>query len=321
MRLFKRKNIYYVEFSRGNVKSLGVSNKTQAERIFRQLKIKKIEKQFENEKSSDLTVSELIHIYLKDPDRVQLSPHTLRADSLAIRRFIEIVGDIAIDEITSDHIKRFKQVASKTLSVNSVNSYLRHIRAALNWCKEEEYLDATPSVKQFKTGKRIHHTINDQDLQKLIDHTRENNHDMYCIILFALYTGCRRAEIVNAKWKDVSSDVIRIIGKGDKERIIPLVDNALSEVKRTTDKYIFKYRHVSTLSNYFRELCRDVGVKARFHDLRHTAATHMLKNGIDLKMVKEILGHADIRTTEIYTEVLAEKMKKDMLKIKYNFDT
>ena len=72
----------------------------------------------------------------------------------------------------------------------------------------------------------------------------------------------------------------------------------------------------STLSNYFRDkIVRKIGVKARFHDLRHTAATTMLANGIDLEMVQKILGHTDIRTTQVYADILQENIKRQLSKM------
>ena len=78
---------------------------------------------------------------------------------------------------------------------------------------------------------------------------------------------------------------------------------------------IFSYCHVSTLSNYYRDITRAVRVKSRFHDLRHTSATMMLSKGIRLEVVQKILGHADIRTTQIYAEVLQVMLENEMKKM------
>jgi len=98
---------------------------------------------------------------------------------------------------------------------------------------------------------------------------------MFRVINFALFTGCRRAEIVRARYEHIKGDTITVRGKGDKERSFYLLPQALPDRKKRGK--IFRYQHVSTLSNYFRDkIVRKIGVKARFHDLRHTAATTML---------------------------------------------
>lgn len=140
--------------------------------------------------------------------------------------------------------------------------------------------------------------------------------EMYRIIKFALYTGCRREEIVKARYEHIQGTKIMIYGKGNKERLIPLLPGAL-ELRQDIGK-IFPYKHVSTVSNHFRAIVRACGVTARFHDLRHTAGTQMLAHGIDITIVKEILGHTDIRTTQIYAQVLAESMEKAMTGFGYD---
>ena len=138
---------------------------------------------------------------------------------------------------------------------------------------------------------------------------------MYRIINFALFTGCRRSEIVRARYEHITGETITVKGKGEKERSFLLLPQALAD-KKDIGK-IFKYGHVSTLSNYFRDkIVRKIGVQARFHDLRHTAATTMLSNCVRLEVVQKILGHSDIRTTQIYADVLQEQIAKQMDKMK-----
>jgi integrase len=155
-----------------------------------------------------------------------------------------------------------------------------------------------------------------EDVKKITDYCKKHEPEMYRVIRFVLLTGCRREEIIRAKYEHIrDTGEILIYGKGNKERLVPLFPEALEE-KKDIGK-IFRYASGSTISNYFRKIVRAVGVQARFHDLRHTAATYMLANGIDIMTVKDILGHADIRTTEIYATVLAESRMKQIKKLNY----
>ncbi|MFH1152203.1 MAG: tyrosine-type recombinase/integrase [Pseudomonadota bacterium] len=319
MRLFKRGGTYYVEIARGKKKSLKTGNLVVAERLFKALQKKQLEGRLHIlERKDRILISDFIKLYTSDPDRKGLSRSTLRADTLAFNNLRDTLGDIPLSYISKGKIKGFKEISAARLSPHSVNTYLRHIKAGLNWAKEEGYLKEVPPIKTIRTGTRLHRTIDMPDLKRLLEQAKQDRPLMYHVIMFAIYTGARREEIVKARWEHIRNNTIRIIGKGNKERIIPFLPGAIEGMEKKDIGKIFHYGHTSTLSNYFREVSRDAGVTARFHDLRHTAATHMLKNGIDLKTVKEILGHSDIRTTEIYAEVLAAQMKKEMKKLTYD---
>ncbi|MBF0412379.1 MAG: site-specific integrase, partial [Desulfamplus sp.] len=159
--------------------------------------------------------------------------------------------------------------------------------------------------------------ISPDDIQKILTYSKKHEHEMYRIIFFALYTGCRREEIVKLRYEDIKDGCITIHGKGNKERLIPLVDKVYEVLHSQDVGRIFEYQHTSTLTNYFRRICSVCKVSARFHDLRHTAATQMISSGIPIEVVKAILGHVELRTTQIYAQVVADKMRQEMSKLKY----
>ena len=143
---------------------------------------------------------------------------------------------------------------------------------------------------------------------------------MYRVIKFALWTGTRREEIANLKWQDIQGNMARIIGKGNKERTIPLLPGAIEAMGTPKDiGYVFV--HWSDLARYsktFKRIARRVGIEdVHFHHLRHTAATQMIESGIEINYVKEMLGHSSITTTEIYTAVVQKTLKEKMKKLRY----
>ena len=221
-----------------------------------------------------------------------------------------------IYEINKDSIRKFKDVSIVRVKPTSVNTYLRHIKSGLNWAKNEDYIIKVPKIKMYKTGRKLTRYLSKYEIQLIKKQAQKDKPEMLDIITFALFTGCRREEIVKARYEHIKGTKIKIFGKGNKERLIPLLPEALTA--RQNIGKIFSYKHVSTLSNYFRKIVRACGVQARFHDLRHTAGTQMLASGIPLKTIKEILGHTDIRTTEIYAHVLAETMEMEMQKLSYD---
>ena len=145
-------------------------------------------------------------------------------------------------------------------------------------------------------------------------------------------TGLRVSELIEVKLSDIDFDnaIIRTMGKGSKERIIPVGDYALAAldiyingyrdsflIKGMTE-YLFLNNHgvKMTRVGFFKiikNLAFTLGIKVSFspHTLRHSFATHLLDAGADLRSIQELLGHSDISTTQIYTHVSKEKIKKE----------
>ena len=143
-------------------------------------------------------------------------------------------------------------------------------------------------------------------------------------------TGIRVSELVNIKVKDInmSERTIRILGKGNKERIVVFGHNTLEcleeylnkgykELNKKNSEYLFLNKDGSKISDRFiRDIIDDIIFKASInmhvspHMLRHTFATEMLNNGADLVNVKDLLGHSSLNTTSIYTHVSADMLKE-----------
>ncbi|MBO0450497.1 site-specific tyrosine recombinase XerD [Enterococcus sp. MJM12] len=150
-------------------------------------------------------------------------------------------------------------------------------------------------------------------------------------ILEVMYaTGLRVSELINLKLNDVHLEMglLQTLGKGDKERIVPLGDIAIKWVRRyladarpyltrknPAESYLFVNNHGSGLSRQgiwknLKAIVQKAGIYKTVtpHTLRHSFATHLLENGADLRTVQELLGHADISTTQIYTHITKKRM-------------
>lgn len=147
--------------------------------------------------------------------------------------------------------------------------------------------------------------------------------------LFELIYSCglRISEAVELSLDRVylREELLRVLGKGDKERLVPLGGEAvfwlqryLTEARprlaRQANSYVFLNHHGRQLSRKgmwkrFKELTEKAGVEAKVHTLRHSFATHLLEGGADLRSVQELLGHADISTTQIYTHIDKEELQ------------
>jgi len=325
MRIFKKKRdgIYYIEIKRNKVRSLKTKNLDVAKERFEAFKREYYTQKIKVlDKKKRLNLYDFKKLYMEERSiAANLSDDTRRADELGLRLLQDTIGNVSIKIINKNHINDFKiNCLNRGVSHIGINVYLRHIRAAFNWAYEENYIEKKIKIELFKIGKALERVLSPQERRLIISCAKKTKPEMHRIILFSLYTGTRRSEILNAKWQNVSNDIIKVTGKGHKERLIPLIPQALEAMgKKQNFGPIFRQWHKDTVSHYYKKIARMCNIEnTNFHDLRHSAATQMLENGIDIRIVQSILGHASITTTQIYTHVL-EKTLKDEIK-KLNFD-
>lgn len=327
MNLRKRGDIYHVWYERsaqypnGKLLSLKTGDKDEAAELFRLLKKAWHESRvIELDHGRQIKLSKLVEEYLKD--RQDLSPDTLRMDDLAIRMLIAVVGDVWAKSLNDALINKFKAAyKAKGKSNHSVNAYLRHIRAIMRYAYEKGYVKRLIKIKSLKVGKHLPRIITKEEREKILAKARTDNFEMLRIITFALYTGCRRAEIKSLRWQhlDLNANTCRITGKGDRQRtlyLLPEAVAALGEIKAIGP--VFFQHHIDFYSKSFKKIAVDCGIKdIHFHNLRHSAATQMVESGIPLEIIQKILGHSDIRTTQIYAQIFDEVVAKQMQKLKY----
>lgn len=250
---------------------------------------------------------------------------TIRSIKLTISHFEKYFGvETPFEHVTKPEAERFikhlKRCAPKGVTV-----YLRTINAVLNKLTEWDIIQENP-FKKIKLQKKQQEGpvyLSQADLEKAI---REiHNGTIRNIVLMAFNTGMRLNEIINLDWKSVNLNE-RIICVGDKnfttkgknQRIIPMSDQVteilLEQQKKrrkskTTDIVFGKSNGCKITGNYvskiFKKAVRLAGLNKdlHFHSLRHSAASHLVQNGVSIYTIKEILGHSSITTTQIYSHV------------------
>lgn len=325
---------YYVWFSRSErppkgqlvslkeVTGFSISDPDEAKEVFNIIKREWHKgKIIELDKGKRLSITELSDAFTQDPDRVDLSPDTHRMDILSLKTLRDIVGDKSVRALTKDDFKKFKQVLrDRGLSPHSINSYRRHILAALNFAIEGNYLNKIPKFKRAKTGSHDPRILKKTEIIRIKEYARKHDPELYRFIVFSLWTGTRRDEILHVKWQNISGTTCQIIGKGNKHRTVKLRQEALDAIGDNKQAIgpVFKQWHKDTISHRFKDICRALGIEdAHFHNLRHSAATYMIESGMHPKAVQRALGHADYRTTEKYIKIHDEFMLKEMEKLKY----
>ena len=216
----------------------------------------------------------------------------------------------------------------------TVTRMITSLRRFHQFLRQERLTDHDP-MQHIDTPKKVQKlpsTLSLTEVERLIEtpDTTQNLGIRDRAILEAMYaTGMRVSELVGLKLSDLhlSLGLVQTLGKGDKERIIPLGDYAIQWLERYLDEarpllvanpsetHVFVNHHGTGLSRQgiwknLKQLVREAGINKEVtpHTLRHSFATHLLENGADLRTVQELLGHADISTTQIYTHITKKRM-------------
>lgn len=185
-----------------------------------------------------------------------------------------------------------------------------------------------------KLPKYLPEYLTEEEIDKILDINLNNSYDYRNIaMLETLYaTGMRVSELVNLEMVNLDLDnaLVRIMGKGSKERIIPLTDIAIKRLQiyikdhrpqllnNKNSNYVFISRNQKNISRQaffkiIKTICQSKGINKNIspHTIRHSFATHLLAHGADLRIIQELLGHEDISTTQIYTHLTNTQIKKD----------
>lgn len=186
-------------------------------------------------------------------------------------------------------------------------------------------IEKTPNLKRDKILPVI---LSRDDVERMIILTKNFNYRVMIMLMYA--SGMRAGEIINLKWGDVdfSRNIIHIkLGKGNKDRIVmlsPKVKKNLLKLDIDKKGFVFKtYRNdkysLRTIEMVVKNAAKKAGIKKKVtpHSLRHSFATHLLERGIDIRYIKDLLGHANLQTTMIYTKV----SNRDITKIKSPIDS
>ena len=187
--------------------------------------------------------------------------------------------------------------------------------------------------KSPKLDKSLPTVLSLEEVTSLLDIEINTPYDARNKAILELFysSGLRISELINLEMANVDMDenLIRVMGKGKKERIVPFgdiaknvlndyINNYRTSINKKNSTYIFLNNMGNKLSRQYifriiKQECIKKGIKKNVspHTLRHTYATHLLKNGADLRIIQELLGHENLATTQIYTHLDNESLKKD----------
>lgn len=271
-----------------------------------------------------------------------LSANTVTSYKRDIEKYLTFLTEKKItqlDEVSRFEILDFLQTLRQSGAAdNSIIRMVSSLRKFHQYLKRESIVSDDPMqlINTPKKASTLPKAISPQAVEQLLeapDTTTPLGVRDRTILELMYATGLRISELVNLKLSDMhlTMGFIQTMGKGEKERIIPLgeiasqwldhyLDGArvyLQDQSAETSEYVFLNSRGKGLSRQgvwkkVKQLALEAGIDQNVtpHTLRHSFATHLLENGADLRMVQELLGHADISTTQIYTHITKTRLKQ-----------
>jgi len=330
--LFKRGKYYqlqYFDLLSGKIKriSTGENKKSDALKF-----VSNFQKSKENQQQINyISLSDFIKRY-KEYLSANFSKKYLATVTIHLRRFSEHIGEKPISDIRMNDVELFLTKIAEESKVKSKKYYVS-INSLFNKAVQWDYIAINPASKIIPP--RIPQNnplfIYETQLQQILD--KESNQDLKDIYLVLFHTGMRLGELINLKWNQVSFNekIIRLINssdfttKGKRERTIPINDNLVKIFTERYPKiidinkpnYVFNKNGLKYSGDYISKSFKKIIISIEnidhdihLHSLRHSFATHLVRKGISLILIKELLGHREFKTTMIYSHVTTENLRE-----------
>lgn len=292
--------------------SLKTDNKKLAEKLQAKILTDIIEgRYFETAKAKRITFRAMVEKYIQKYEK--------QRDQQTTKLLLPVFGSLTLSEITTEIVSDYRDARLKTVKPATVYQELSLMRRMFNvarrewkWLKDNPVADLSFAIGNKNARDRW---LTPEEEKKLLD-CATNPSWLRNLLMVALHTGMRRGEILNLKWQDV--DLTRKLitihkSKNGEKRSLPMsrtLYSILSEVKlRDISGRMFPIA-VRSLRAAFGKTLDKAGIKDfHFHDLRHTFATRLVQNGVDLYKVKELLGHKSLTMTMRYAHHCPESLR------------
>jgi integrase/recombinase XerD len=286
----------------------------------------------------NLTIEDFIHYLVVERG---LAPNTIESYKRDLVKYAEYLKKVetvsSFEEVTREHIIAFmRYMVENGKSSKTIARHVASIRSFHQFLLREHIVDKDPSVhiETPQVERTLPKVLSPDEVEALLtapDESTPFGRREKAMLELLYATGIRVTELMNLNVEDVHMTMgfVRCIGKGDKERIVPMgkmASEALQKyieegrpklLKRNQkEEALFLNHHGRRLTRQgFWKILKKLALSAQIekeltpHTLRHSFATHLLENGADLRAVQEMLGHADISTTQIYTHVTKKRLK------------
>ena len=266
------------------------------------------------------------------------SNNTINSYDNDLKRFENYFKNNNILKLNVNDLLKFVS-SLKDLSPASVSHMISTLKTFYSYYIKIDKIKVNPTdaLKSPKLGLHLPEYLTEDEIDKLLDiEVTDPFSARNKAILELMYaTGLRISEVISLEFKNIDMEecIVRVMGKGSKERIVPINDYALNAlntyieeyrplmIKKEVNNYIFLNNHGKQMTRQgvfkmIKQECLKKGINKDIspHTIRHTFATHLLLNGADLRIIQELLGHSDISTTQIYTHLTNEELYNDYKK-------
>ena len=331
MQLLKRNKIYHMVFyldGKKKFKSTKTTDKRLAEKIAKKIEADIIMDKFglPINTGKKNTLKDFIEKYL-EYSKANKAPGTYEIDKYALNLFLDTIGDKNLKNITVLDCEKFKIERAKTVGKTTVNIDLRSLKSAFSSAKKWGLVNENPfkDIKQFKIQEsNIPKYLTKKQIDKLLETIEDEKFKN--IVLFYLYTGCRRNEALDLKWSDMDfrhKKVTFRITKAGKSRTVPINKKLYEILKnmsngKSKEEKVFNYRPLYITQKFKKHLRKiNVDFNKSIHILRSTFASHLVMNGVDIYTVQKLLGHSDISITAIYSHLAPDYLAVSVERLPY----
>ena len=276
-----------------------------------------------------MTLTTLKEFYLKIKTASGISPLTYEYYDKTSDMFINYIGDIESCSLTYEHITNYLQYLRTIPTINSVSiqTYARGARCFVSWLAKNDYCDMAVFVKFKlpKAEKPIINVLTEEEQKRLfgcfnLNDTLGLRNFIICALLFG--SGLRRAEVVGLRSANIFEDYIIVLGKGNKERLVPIPNGLYKLICKYQNnvgihEFLFLQSNgipiqITTVKNLFTRLKKKSDIpRLGMHLLRHTFATMYYENGGSIYNLSTILGHSNLEITKRYMHLSRKAILKD----------
>lgn len=293
------------------------------------------------------TLSELCMYWFENHSKVNKTVSSQTRDLGHINNdIIPYLGDQLIQELKPKDIEFWMNSlrTNRKLHAKTVNNALGVLSKILTDGARWEWLIANPArdVQRLKIPEADFNIWNREEIYKVLEHLHIHNTDFYHVIFIALNTGMRLGELKALKWDaiDLSQCGIRVKRsycskskkvvehtKGKTIRLVPInndLQTLLTKLQNSNqkDEFVLSDFNSEHVSRDLRKICELIGIRSiRFHDIRHTFASHMMMNGANIYDLQKILGHSSIKTTEQYSHFSPEYLEGKTNNLGFGIET
>jgi site-specific recombinase XerD len=311
-----------------------VGSKREAEIIEARIKADARAERWDLKKPEELSFRDVVERYLEYME-LNRARSTYRNEKYRIEaNLVPFFGDMLLRSVEYEDVEEYKAMRlGHGVSLNTINhelTNLSHIfRMAIQWGYADRNVMA--SVERFKLTRTTPGYLSEREVGKLLE--AASGTYIYPILVTALHTGMRRAELFNLQWADVdfTQGTVTIQGKADwhtknyKARTMqmtPTLESTLHEVWRSDSRCEYVFHNNGERRKYIdgtlRSVCKHAGLEGvTLHTLRHTFASHLVLAGVTLREVQELMGHQSYETTLRYAHLSSEHVKKQVMRLPF----